>query len=120
MRRWLPLLLLSGALVQGCAGGSSDEPGIDDDGVRLLTAARIHTLAGDAGDATANAMAWNAEGRILAVGDAQALRSRWPQAELIDAGDATVVPGLIDAHAHLMGLGYALLQVDLMGADSMD
>src|SRR5690606_41939366 len=40
----------------------------------------------------------------------------YPDAERIDAGEATVIPGLIDAHAHLMGLGYALMQADLVGA----
>jgi predicted amidohydrolase YtcJ len=32
----------------------------------------------------------------------------------------TVVPGLIDAHAHLLGLGEALLQADLVGTASVD
>jgi predicted amidohydrolase YtcJ len=31
---------------------------------------------------------------------------------------AIVVPGLIDAHAHLMGLGHALMRVDLVGTRS--
>ena len=35
-----------------------------------------------------------------------------------DAQGATVVPGLIDAHAHLMGLGFALMQADLVGTRS--
>ncbi|MGY1459505.1 amidohydrolase [Luteimonas sp. A534] len=86
------------------------------DGERLLTAARIHTS--DAAMPVATAMAWDAEGRIIAVGDAAELAARYPDAERIDAGDATVVPGLIDAHAHLVGLGHALMQADLVGARS--
>ncbi|GGK11395.1 amidohydrolase [Luteimonas terricola] len=86
------------------------------DGERLLTAARIHTS--DAAMPVATAMAWDAEGRIIAVGDASELVARYPDAERIDAGDATVVPGLIDAHAHLVGLGQALMQADLVGARS--
>ncbi len=82
----------------------------------LLTAARIHTS--DAANPVATAMAWGADGRILAVGDAAALAARYPDAERIDAGDATVIPGLIDAHAHLVGLGHALMQADLVGASS--
>lgn len=85
-------------------------------GVQLLTAARIHTLDADAPLATA--MAWDGAGRILAVGDAGELAARWPEAARIDAGDATVVPGLIDAHAHLASLGRALMQADLVGARS--
>lgn len=82
--------------------------------VHVLIAKRIHTS--DPGQPTATAMAWDGDGRLLAVGNADALLQRYPAAERIDAGDATVVPGLIDAHGHVMGLGYALMQADLVGA----
>ncbi|WP_036134663.1 amidohydrolase [Luteimonas mephitis] len=81
--------------------------------VHLLTAARIHTS--DPAQPQVEAMAWDGSGRVLAVGDAKALLARYPDAERVDAGAATVVPGLIDAHGHLMGLGYALMQADLVG-----
>lgn len=86
------------------------------DGEHLLTAARIHTS--DVATPVATALAWDAAGRVIAVGDAAELAARYPDAERIDAGDATVVPGLIDAHAHLVGLGHALMQADLVGARS--
>jgi len=79
----------------------------------LLTAARIHTS--DPQRPTAEAMAWDDSGKVLALGNAKALLARYPDAERIDAGTATVIPGLIDAHAHVMGLGYALMRVDLVG-----
>lgn len=85
--------------------------------VRLLTAATIHTGETDAPAATA--LAWDdASGRVLAVGERAALRGRYPLATVTDLGDATVVPGLIDAHAHLMFLGATLMQADLSGATS--
>jgi len=85
--------------------------------VRLLTAATIHTGETDAPAATA--LAWDdASGRVLAVGERDALRGRYPLATVTDLGDATVVPGLIDAHAHLMFLGATLMQADLSGATS--
>ncbi|MFG6108547.1 amidohydrolase [Stenotrophomonas nematodicola] len=85
--------------------------------VRLLTAATIHTGETDAPAATA--LAWDdASGRVLAVGERDALRERYPLATVTDLGDATVVPGLIDAHAHLMFLGATLMQADLSGATS--
>ena len=93
-------------------------PATGADGERLLTAARIHTS--DATLPVATAMVWDADGRIVAVGDADDLTRRHPGAERIHAGDATVVPGLIDAHAHLVGLGHALMQADLVGARSTD
>jgi len=83
-------------------------------GVRVLVNARIHTM--DAGRPQASAMAWDAGGRLLAVGD-EAL-ARFPDATRIDARGRTVVPGLIDAHGHVMGLGLALLRADLVGANS--
>lgn len=82
--------------------------------VQLLTAARIHTS--DPARPVARAMAWDASGRILAVGEAAELAARYPRARRIDVGDATVIPGLIDAHGHVMNLGYALLRADLVGA----
>lgn len=82
--------------------------------VQLLTAARIHTS--DPAQPVAEAMAWDENGRVLALGDAKTLLARYPEARRIDAGKATVIPGLIDAHAHLMGLGYALMRADLVGS----
>jgi len=36
----------------------------------------------------------------------------------IDGGGATMLPGLIDAHGHVAGLGEALASVDLVGVES--
>ena len=60
------------------------------------------------------------DGAIVAVGDLAdvgAGRADWPD---LDLQGRTVVPGFIDAHAHLMGLGEALLRVDLVGAGTLD
>jgi len=82
--------------------------------VQLLTAVRIHTS--DPQRPQAEAMAWDEAGRVLDIGDAKTLIARYPQARRIDVGNATVIPGLIDAHGHLMELGYALSRVDLVGS----
>lgn len=85
--------------------------------VRLLTAATLHT--GDPDAPTATALAWDTDtGRVLAVGDRQAMLTLYPLAAVTDVGQATVIPGLIDAHAHLMFLGGTLMQADLTGATS--
>ncbi|MFU8878047.1 MAG: amidohydrolase [Wenzhouxiangellaceae bacterium] len=84
----------------------------------MIVNARIHTVNPD--QPRAQALAWDADGRILAVGDGDELRRRWPDVAATDLGGRTVIPGLIDAHGHVMGLGLALLNVDLMGADSVD
>lgn len=85
--------------------------------VRVLLADTIRT--GDPQQPTASALAWDTDnGRLLAVGERAAVLQRYPQAARIDAGKVTVVPGLIDAHAHLVGLGDTLAQADLTGARS--
>ena len=38
---------------------------------------------------------------------------------VVDAGGRTMLPGLIDAHGHVMGLGFAALQLDLTGTKSL-
>ena len=78
-----------------------------------LVNARIHTM--DANAPLATAMAWDDDGRIVALGDAVP-----KDAVAIDAGGRTVVPGLIDAHGHLMGLGQSLMRADLVGTTSKD
>lgn len=84
----------------------------------VLTASRIHTM--DPRQPQAEAIAFDADGRIVAVGSSNALLKRYPKAERIDAGQATVVPGLIDAHGHVAGLGLTKLRVDLADTASKD
>ena len=38
---------------------------------------------------------------ILAVGDDKALRKEHPSAQIVEAGQAVILPGLVNAHAHL-------------------
>jgi hypothetical protein len=39
--------------------------------------------------------------------------------QYVDGGGRTLLPGLIDAHGHVMGLGFAALQLDLTGTTSL-
>ncbi|WP_454831931.1 amidohydrolase [Pseudoxanthomonas wuyuanensis] len=106
------LLLCGLALTIATAAGATES------GVTVLTAARIHTS--NPQQPQVQAIAWDGRGRLLAAGDAQQLHSRYPQANRIDRPEATVIPGLIDAHGHVMGLGYALMRADLTGTRSKD
>src|ERR1044072_7543071 len=40
--------------------------------------------------------------------------------QTVDGGGKTLLPGLIDAHGHVMGLGFAALQLDLVGTASVE
>ena len=60
-------------------------------------------------------------GRIVYLGpDAGADRLRGPKTRVIDLAGRAVTPGLIDAHAHFLGLGQALEEVDLVGTASYE
>lgn len=80
--------------------------------------ARIYTV--DPNRPFAEAMAVR-NGRVLFVGSARgALALAGPNTERMDLGGRTVIPGMVDAHAHLLGLGQALRRVDLVGTRSYD
>lgn len=79
----------------------------------VLLNARVHTA-----DATADAVAWNETGHIVAIGTNAQLREQFPDAGTLDAGGAAVLPGLVDAHGHVLGLGLSLLNADLRGTTS--
>ena len=55
-------------------------------------------------------------GRIAWVGSTADARALFGNvAETLDLGGATVLPGIIDAHGHLMNLGESFLKLDLKG-----
>ncbi|WP_376690153.1 amidohydrolase [Wenzhouxiangella sp. EGI_FJ10409] len=80
--------------------------------------ARIHTMNPDA--PLVQAMAWDGQGRITFLGQADQLAAEHPGLETLNAGGRTILPGLIDAHGHVMGMGLARLQADLSAADSLE
>jgi predicted amidohydrolase YtcJ len=60
-------------------------------------------------------------GRVLFVGsDTDARKLAKGTTNVIDLRGATIVPGIIDAHAHLLGLGNTLRRVNLAGSTSYD
>jgi predicted amidohydrolase YtcJ len=96
----------------------------------LLVNGRVYTLAWDdpAADGTpaanaprtaggfhpdAEALAIRGE-RIVFVGSAREAQSyRGPKTRVLDLAGAIVLPGLVDSHTHVAGLGEAMSQVDL-------
>lgn len=59
------------------------------------------------------------QGKVVATGDA-ALKAKYNDALLINAQGKTLLPGLIDAHGHLLELGATLLQVDVRDLGSAE
>lgn len=79
----------------------------------VLRNAVVHTV--DPGRPRAEAVAVGG-GRILAVGDDRHVRAHiGPDTRVLDLDRLTVVPGFDDSHAHLLGIGFARLDVDLVG-----
>jgi hypothetical protein len=107
----LPSLLA--CLVAGSASAQAPQPAD-----LIVTNARIHTA--DANRPRAAALAVRG-GRIVFVGNnAGAEAVAGPRTERLDLAGKTVIPGMVDAHAHLLGLGQALRTVDLVGTRSYD
>lgn len=67
---------------------------------RLVIAARVLDVR--TGRYLSNGAVLISGDRIEAVGTPAELRSRAPQADVIDLGSRTLLPGLIDAHTHVM------------------
>jgi len=66
------------------------------------------------------ALAFDAQGKIVAVGSAADVSAKLPGARRVDMGGKTLLPGLIDAHGHVFGLGQMLTQLDLSQTTSLD
>ena len=84
----------------------------------ILTNGRIYTVDDSRPIVTALAVRG---GRVAFVGDTRgALTLRGAQTRVIDLAGRTVIPGMVDAHGHVSGLGEALANADLVGSTSVD
>lgn len=98
-------------LVCACISCSSDKADL------IVHHAVIYTV--DSAFTTAQAMVIK-DGKIVATGTDDDILKKYTAAESIDAKGAVVYPGFIDAHAHFIGYGQSLFQVDLFGTDTWD
>ncbi|WP_171817779.1 amidohydrolase [Pyxidicoccus fallax] len=105
------VLLLTG--MAGCAKRAPEAEGGKGPatGTTVYVAKRVRTL--DADRPVVEALAVR-EGKVLATGTKdEVMAAAGAGARVVDLGDATVVPGLTDAHGHLSGLGSGLVTVNL-------
>ena len=83
----------------------------------------LHNVNGftstDAGIVTFSVLLFDEAGRVIATGDEELL-SGHPDAKRIDGKGKTLLPGLTDAHAHVLGLGLLKSNLDLAGSPSVD
>ncbi len=59
-------------------------------------------------------------GKIIEVGRTDDILKKYSAKEMVDAKGQAVYPGFIDAHAHFVGYGQSLFQVDLFGSNSWE
>ncbi|RJG15300.1 amidohydrolase [Massilia cavernae] len=68
-----------------------------------------------------SSLAFDDKGKIIAVGGAKEVAAKAKAgARHIDLKGKTVLPGLIDAHGHVFGLGEMVTQLDLSASTSLD
>lgn len=60
------------------------------------------------------------DGKVAETGNPEQLMQTYPGYRLYDGEGRTLLPGLIDAHAHIMGLGFQELDLDLAGIRSLE
>ena len=112
MSRLLALLL---TLVVGASLPATAQQTVAD---LVVTNGRIYTA--DAARPVVDAMAIRG-GRVVFVGDRAGAKALTGAAtQVLDLDGQTVIPGMTDAHAHVLGLGQSLRNVDLVGTTSYD
>src|SRR5215475_14074065 len=100
----LAALLMYGSIL---AGQSRPARNVD------LLLINAHVITVDRNKPNAEAIAIQGD-RVAWVGTTAEARRRLPRAaQIIDLHGATVLPGLIDAHVHLIALGQSLLRLNL-------
>ncbi len=102
-------ILLGGALVAASAEKPAD---------LILTNGKVVTM--DEAKPVAEAVAVLGDRVVLVGTAAEVAKRRGPKTRVIDLGGKTAMPGFIDGHAHLVGIGDARIALDLRGAKSWD
>lgn len=121
-------------LIAGCSQVSPDGTG-SDAGDLILVNGRVYTLAWDEPAADGSIMpgaphdesGWHPDanavvtkgGEIVFVGNTRdAMEYMSEESRVIDLAGATVIPGLVDSHTHVFGLGAQLDRVNLVGVET--
>nr|WP_321236306.1 amidohydrolase [uncultured Psychroserpens sp.] len=83
----------------------------------IVINANVYTVNDDFSKAEAFAVK---DGKFVAVGTSEAIKAKYASENIIDAQGKTIVPGLIDAHCHFLGLGFNQQAVNLVGTKSFE
>jgi predicted amidohydrolase YtcJ len=83
----------------------------------IVTNANIYTVDNEFNKTEAFAVI---NGKIVAIGSSNDINSKFDSANSFNAEGKTIIPGLIDSHAHFYGLGLSMQKVDLTGTNSFN
>ena len=108
MKKLIILILLIGTYA------CSNEPQNVD---TIVINANIYTVNADFAKAEAFAIK---DGQFVEVGTSEAIQNKYVSENIINAEGKTIVPGLIDAHCHFLGLGFNQQAVNLVGTKSFE
>src|SRR5690242_8620340 len=112
------LAVAMAALAVSARPGASQRPAAPAPADLILVNTRIYTV--DDSHPFVEAMAVRG-GRVAFIGSTrEALLLRGPSTQVLDLAGRTVIPGMVDAHAHLFGLGAFLRDIDLTDTRSYD
>ncbi len=121
MKRTMILFSLS-LVMAGCAGQAplSGENPMNDKNRPVLLLENATVVTGN-GSETITGLTVVVDGnRIEGIRPVSEARARFAAGELIDCSGLTILPGLIDAHGHLAGLGDSLDSVPLVSTTSIE
>ncbi|MBN3520591.1 amidohydrolase [Algoriphagus lutimaris] len=106
----ITFFILLGILIQGCSKKESAN--------LIITNGKIYTV--NEANPIVEAVAIK-DGKILALGSSAEMADYISEeTQLVDLTGMTMTPGFIESHAHLMGIGYNKLELDLMYVQSYD
>jgi len=103
--------MLNNALIAATATLAFGAARAEQPGATLIENVHGYTLAGDRLERFSGLLLES--GRVVRTGNAADLHKAYPHAQLIDAGGKTLLPGLIDAHGHVMDLGFEMVRIRL-------
>lgn len=118
--RFRPALLALAVILPAClsAQGSASVARPTAPADLILVNGRVYTVDDSRPMVSAFAVK---NGRIVFAGSDREVRAlAGARTRVVDAGGGTVIPGMVDAHAHLLGLGTSLRNVALAGSKAYD
>ncbi|WP_375561840.1 amidohydrolase [Bernardetia sp. OM2101] len=105
----LVLLLVMSSMLSSC----SSKEAVD----LIVHNAKVYTVDSDFSQQEAFAIR---DGKFIEVGKSRTILAKYTSARIVDAQKNYILPGIIDAHAHLYWLGQKLEEADVSKAKSFD